>query len=131
MMTLSIRSIILIASAAILILLGVAVASALYGPRLFKEQQKVETKDDQLSSKDAAAAANAAVAQEAQQFRLQVEQSNSRLEVVVRDIRDDPGSSVLLPAASAQRLRDHDAFLCEQSPELCADSGSAPGSSRP
>lgn len=126
-MTLSIRAVIGIVLAALLVLAGVAVASAIYGPRLFKEQQKVETRDDKIEAVDQEAKADERLASKAEDLRITVDQGQAQVIYLKEQAHAEQDDDGPLPVGRLERLRNHDAALCAASPESCGGGQGAEG----
>lgn len=126
-MTLSPRAIAALVVAALLVFAGVAVASALYGPKLFKTRQQVETRDDQLEANTQAAAAQAPVARAAEDLRITVDQGEARVIYLKERAHAEQDDDGPLPAGRLGRLREHDVELCRASPESCTGGGGPAG----
>jgi hypothetical protein len=125
--TLSPRVIVALILAALLVLAGVAVGSAVYGPKLFKARQQVETRDDRLEAHEQAAVAQAPVAKAAEDLRITVDQGQAQVIYLKERAHAEQDDDGPLPAGRLGRLLEHDADLCRASPESCAGGGGPAG----
>lgn len=92
---------------------------AFFQGKVAKSEQKAETATDDATARRLEAGADQRLDKQAFDFNITVAQGKAATADLQEDAHADPSGAEPLPAASVDRLRRHDQFLCQQRPALC------------
>lgn len=127
----SVKTILTLVGVIVLILIGVAVSNAWWGPRLDHAITQLLGAQDQGASDKIAKQGAVADQNLSDQHDKTKDQINASVSHATRTIIESPSAKTPLPAADADRLRAADLELCKLQPICTSTSGLAPTISRP